>query len=326
MAEKGGSLPSFEELELIRAEGGVPVRRFCARLGIPASTWYHWRAWQYRGHTVRRWPAPVVDSIEAAAAEQAHRWSAWGHRKIWAMLRADGVRVSRSSVLRALARRNLLLPARYQAERRALAAARRALFVAAPTRRNRVWQTDFTEVETSAGGTWRIAPVVDYATKACLAVPVSGTTAARDAINAVKAAIAEAERLLGHSLLEDCLDPATGEIVPLTIVTDNGPAYKSTDFLAFIRSRPELAHVRTRHHAPETNGVVERFNGSLKYEHLYRLEIADAIALTEEAEAYRTLYNTIRPHESLAFATPLSCYLTEPAPSNLSRPESVQDS
>lgn len=119
----------------------------------------------------------------------------------------------------------------------------------------------------------------------CLAVPVSGTTAARDAIAALEAAIAEAERLLGHSLLTDCLDWLTGEITPLTIVTDNGPAYKSTDFARFVAGRPELAHVRTRHHAPETNGVVERFNGSLKYEHLYRLEIPDALELADETGA-----------------------------------------
>lgn len=43
---------------------------------------------------------------------------------------------------------------------------------------------------------------------------------------------------------------------------------QSTDFGRFISGRPELAHVRTRHHAPETDGVVERFNGSLKDEHL----------------------------------------------------------
>lgn len=242
------------------------------------------------------------------------------------MLRADGVHVSRSSVLRALARRNLLLPVRYQAERRQLAVARRAVFVEAPVRRNRVWQTDFTEYETSRGGTWRLSPVVDYATKVCLADPVSGTTAARDAIAAVEAAIAEAERLLGHSLLEDCIDRLTGEITPLTIVTDNGPAYKSTDFARFIAGRPELAHVRTRHHAPETNGVVERFNGSLKYEHLYRLEIPDALDLSAEAEAYRRLYNEVRPHEALDFATPLSRYLADPVEPHLFSPESVQES
>jgi putative transposase len=304
----------------------VPVRRFVMRLEIPSSTWYHWRSAHLSGRPIRHWPAPVVDAIEAVAAEQAHRWSAWGHRKIWAMLRADGVRVSRSIVLRALARRNLLLPARYQSERRALAAAWRALFVSAPTRRNRVWQTDFTEVETSQGGTWRISPLVGYAAKLALATPISGTTGARDAIAALKAAIREAERLLGHSLLEDCIDPRSGEITPLTIVTDNGPAYKSSDFLRFIAGHPELAHVRTRHHSPETNGVVERFNESIKYEHLYRLEIPDAMTLADEAEAYRLLYNEVRPHESLDFATPLSAYLATPTESHVFEPESVQDS
>jgi len=235
------------------------------------------------------------------------------------------VAVSRSSVERALRRRDLLMPVRYQAERRQLAVARRAVFVAAPTRRNRVWQTDFTEYETSRGGTWRVSPVVDYATKVCLASPVSGTTTARDAIRAILVAIAEAERLLGQPLLEDCVDRLTGELTPVTIVTDNGPAYKSADFMHFIAGRPELTHVRTRHHAPETNGVVERFNGSLKYEHLYRLEIADVLELADETEAYRTLYNEIRPHEAIDFATPLSRHLLDPGESHLYQPETVQE-
>ncbi len=325
MAEKGGALPAFADLEQIRREERVPVRRFCARLGIPVSTWYHWRAGELSGRPVRRWPAPVVDAIEEAAAEQAHRWSAWGHRKIWAMLRADGVAVSRSSVERALRRRGLLLPARYQTERRALAIARRATFVDPPARRNRVWQMDFTEFETTRGGTWRLAGVLDYATKLCLASPVSGTVAARDACAALEAAIAEAEALLGHRLADDCVDPAAGELLPLAVVSDNGPAFKSTMFAGFIRVRPYLTHVRTRHRAPETNGVAERYFGSLKYEHLYREEIADVVELADESEAYRLLYNTIRPHEALDFATPISHYLAHPAP-HLFGPESVQGS
>ncbi|MEO5964624.1 MAG: integrase core domain-containing protein, partial [Candidatus Limnocylindrales bacterium] len=77
--------------------------------------------------------------------------------------------------------------------------------------------------------------------------------------------------------------------------------------------------------APETNGVVERFNQSLKYEHLYRLEIPDVLALADEVEAYRHLYNTIRPHEALDFATPISHHLAPPRP-HLSEPERVQES
>ena len=52
----------------------------------------------------------------------------------------------------------------------------------------------------------------------------------------------------------------------------------------------------------------------------------DAITLADEAEAFRRLYNEIRPHETLDFATPLSRYLAEPEGSNLLRPKSVQDS
>jgi transposase InsO family protein len=58
-----------------------------------------------------------------------------------------------------------------------------------------------------------------------------------------------------------------------------------------VARHPELRHVRTRHHAPETNGVVERFNGSLRYEHLYREEIADVLALDEHIRSYLELYN-----------------------------------
>jgi putative transposase len=312
VAKKGGALPAFAELEQIRLEHHVAVRRFCMRLGIPRSTWYHWRAGQLDGRPVHRWPAPVVDAIVERTAEEAHRYAAWGHRKIWAMLRADGIRVSASSIERAMRRRDLLQPRRYQAERRQLAARRKATFAIDPTRRNRVWQADFTEFETSAGGTWRLGIVVDYVTKVCLATAILGRTAASDAIDMLRTAIEEAERLAGRTLIEECLDPATGELQHLVVVTDNGPAFKSLGFARFIAERVELEHVRTRHYAPETNGVVERFNQSLKYEQLYRLEIRDVLELQAACDDYRRSYNAIRPHEALDFAVPLSRYVVEP--------------
>jgi transposase InsO family protein len=66
---------------------------------------------------------------------------------------------------------------------------------------------------------------------------------------------------------------------------DNGPAFKSADFRAFIARHDGVRHVRTRHYAPETNGVVERFNRNVKYEHLYRKQIRDVIALRDEVNA-----------------------------------------
>ena len=77
--------------------------------------------------------------------------------------------------------------------------------------------------------------------------------------------------------------------------------------------------------------MVERFNRSLKYEHLYREEIADVLGLDEQVRAFVTLYNWVRPHEALGFVAPMVRYLADPAAGhepdpepNLSDPESVQ--
>jgi transposase InsO family protein len=78
--------------------------------------------------------------------------------------------------------------------------------------------------------------------------------------------------------------------------------------------------------------VVERFNRSLKYEHLYREEIADVLELDEQIRAFTELYNWVRPHETLGQVPPMVRYLAEPpdepaetaSRSHLSEPEAVQ--
>ena len=101
---------------------------------------------------VSAWPAPEVDRIEALAAKYAEAWPAWGYRKIAALMRADGHQVANSSVRRALKRRGLLLPQGFRADRKSWAVLRRRVFRDPPTERNRVWQTDFSEFETTNGG------------------------------------------------------------------------------------------------------------------------------------------------------------------------------
>lgn len=162
--------------------------------------------------------------------------------------------------------------------------------------------------------------VVDYATKYCLAATVSPTSRAVDALACLHAAIAEARRLLSledlradRSLIKlvDETGQVTGQApVPIALVSDNGPAFKSEAFAAvFAGEDPLLRHVRTRVKSPQTNGVVERFFGTLKYEHLYRGEIPDGDSLAMEAARFRQIYNTIRPHQALDDRTPRHAYL-----------------
>src|SRR5215470_18243209 len=173
------------------------------------------------------------------------------------------------SVERAMRRHGLLQPIDYQGERREHAKARKAAFADPPTGPNQVWQLDFSEYETTTGGIWRLAGVCDYYSKYEYGWHIAPTCTGTDAIAAVQLAISEAERLAGGmALAEQLRDPATGQIRRIKLVTDNGGAFKGAAFAAFIASRPELLHIRTRRKSPGQNGVRERGFGSIKYEHL----------------------------------------------------------
>jgi putative transposase len=290
---------------------GIPERTYRRRL-----TRLH-----YGAPPKGRWPAPTVDRIEAVTAKYAEAWPAWGYRKIAALMRADGHQVTNSSVQRALRRRGLLLPQGFRADRKSWAVLRRKVFRDPPTQRNRVWQTDFSEFETTAGGIWRICAVIDYATKYCLAVTVTPTGRGADALRCLQLAITEAQRILdlvdlrADRGLMDIVDAAETVIghapAPIALVSDNGPCFRGQTFQsAFAGDDPLLRHVRTRIKSPQTNGVVERFFGTLKYEHLYRGYIGDGDALDMEVHRFRLIYNTIRPHQALADHTPKQTYLT----------------
>jgi len=58
------------------------------------------------------------------------------------------------------------------------------------------------------------------------------------------------------------------------------------------------------------SSVVERFFGTLKYEHLYRAIIGDGNALAVELGLFRRTYNTLRPHQALDERTPRQAYVT----------------
>ena len=209
---------------MIRLQAGMSTARFCQLIDMPERTW---RRWQVNARVERPpegpWPRPARAAASELILKHALAHPAWGHRKVWAMVRHDGHVVSEASVLRLLRDEGLILPGEYHRERRTLAngagRVRRR-----PDRAEPVWQLDFTEFETTSGGTWRIAGCRDYWSKCEHHWHVSPTANQHDAIDAVELALADYEALFGHPLVEDCtIDPETGELLPVvTIVTDNG--------------------------------------------------------------------------------------------------------
>ena len=228
--ECGWPAGPFEDLKVIRVDAGVSTSRFCKLIDMPERTWRRWQAKAKADKPAKGpRPQPARDAVRETAIGHAKKHAGWGHRKIWAMCRYDGHRVSPATVLRLLRDEGLILEANYQRERRDLAGHRKAAFAVLPTGPNQVWQLDFSEFVTIGGGTWRIAACRDYWSKYELGWHVWPTTNQHDAIAAIELALAEAERLAGRSLLEQVADPVTGEITSqLTIVTDNGgPCHSS---------------------------------------------------------------------------------------------------
>ena len=313
---------------MIRLEAGISTAAFCRLLPVAERSYRRWQQRQRAGMPVKGpWPTPSADRLEPDAVAYADRWPQWGSRTIATLMRIDGINAPDSTVYRALKRAGRVLEVNYKAERRQHAEARRAASRGATDGgRTKVWQCDFTEYQTRMGGTWRIGGTADYWSKYELGWHVSPTQNHRDAITTVEIALQETERLLGRTLLDLVTNHDTGEIHPVALVTDNGPCFKSGRFAAFVDRHPELIHIRTRRKSPGQNGVRERAFGSLKYEHLYRHEIDDGHDLGLQAEAYRELFNTIRPHQSLDGKRPIEAHLepcqTDPTP-NPNEPETL---
>src|SRR4051794_5963870 len=83
----------------------MPTTRFCSVIGVPERTWRRHQARARQARPVKGpWPRPARDKIRDAARRHALAHPAWGHRKVWAMCRHDGLAVSATSVLRLLRR------------------------------------------------------------------------------------------------------------------------------------------------------------------------------------------------------------------------------
>jgi transposase InsO family protein len=79
------------------------------------------------------------------------------------------------------------------------------------------------------------------------------------------------------------------------VLTDNGGCYRSRDF-AGVLTNAGISHRRTRPYRPQTNGKVERFNLTLKWEWAYARAYETNASRTEELQRWLHHYNYHRPH------------------------------
>ena len=87
------------------------------------------------------------------------------------------------------------------------------------------------------------------------------------------------------------------------VMTDNGPAYRST-VLARVLGAQNIKHIFTKPYRPQTNGKVERFNRTLAAEWAYADTYDGEAARAARYPGWLHHYNHHRPHTALGGSTP----------------------
>lgn len=271
------------------------LQRVCRVLDFPRSTIY---AQQAATKVVplrpqRRGPKPKVadaDLLVAIRADlAASPFTGEGHRKVWARLRlVGGIRVSRARVLRLMRENALLSPHRRSQGEPVVHDG-----TISTDRPNDMWGTDGIRIATVDQGWVWVFAAVDHCDAYCVgihAIKIGSRFAALQPIaQGLQAEFGATGAEAGRGL---------------TLRMDHGTHYTADDFLNQIKFwgiAPSFAFVAE----PQTNGVAERFNRTLKEQVIHGRIFKNVEEVRAAVTAFKDLYNRHWRLEKLGFMSPL---------------------
>jgi putative transposase len=271
------------------------LQRVCRVLDFPRSTIYAQQAAakvvplrpQRRGPKPKLADADLLTAIRADLA--ASPFTGEGHRKVWARLRImRGIRVSRARVLRLMREHALLSPHR---QPQGDPVVHDGTIIT--DRPNDMWGTDGIRIETVDQGWVWVFAAVDHFDACCVGIHVVK-------IGNRFAALQPIAQGLQAEFGTTGAEAARG----LTLRMDHGTQYTADDFLNQIKFwgiAPSFAFVAE----PQTNGVAERFNRTLKEQVIHGRVFKNVEEVRAAVTAFKDLYNRHWRLEKLGFMSPL---------------------
>jgi len=251
---------------------GVSERRACRVLQQHRST-----QWRKPGR------ADDEEALTDAIVEMAKLYGRYGYKRITALLRAEGWRVTHKRVARIWSRGGLKVPKK-QPKRSRLWLNDGSCIRLRPLHRNHVWAYDFVQDRTRDGRKFRMLTVIDEFTRECLAIRVARRLNSQDVLD-----------VLGELMV------ARG--VPDHVRSDNGSEFRAKAVRNWLgRIGAKTLYIEPG--SPWENGYNESFNGKLRDECL-NVELFNNLAEARIIiEMWRRHYNTVRPHTSLGYRPP----------------------
>jgi transposase InsO family protein len=219
----------------------------------------------------------LIEDIRRHRAERPR----FGHRRLRALLRADGWRVSKETVRRICREEGLKVPP-IKPRRRVPGHGPKPGLVASG--KDDVWALDFAHDRTEDGRPLKILAVVDEHTRECLALIVD-------------------RRMRSGGVVDTLRELFLVRGVPRHIRSDNGPELIATRLKTWLEGFG-VDHEYIEPGKPWQNGHIESFNGRLRDE-LLAGELLPTLAEARWLlERWQLDYNHRRPHSALGYATP----------------------
>jgi putative transposase len=240
---------------------------------------------------------------------QAFPW--YGYKKIGLICQRLDEPIARRKIYRVMKECGLLHRLRKRIDARARLEVQR-LSELLPRRPNELWQMDVTYIPIAGYGWWYAITVIDYYSRYLLALRLTHSYAAAQAVEGLRAAVAEATRIHGPLAR------------PVFLVTDNGTSFIARRFRAALddlrlshTGTSAFSQVRIGYRMPTQLGLLERFHETLKREEVYWSLYADPRDAGQNLEHLHERYNQARPHWALIAAEP------QTAPARILTPHEV---
>jgi len=241
----------------------------------------------------RRGPKPEMADADLLAAIRADLdaspFTGEGHRKVWARLRIlHDIRVSRARVLRLMRESALLSP-----HRRPQGSPKRHDGSISTDRPNAMWGTDGIRIETVDEGWVWVFSAVDHFDACCVGIHAVKTGNRFAALQPIAQGLHTEFGATGA-------DAGRG----LALRMDHGTQYTADDFLHQVRFwgiAPSFAFVAE----PQTNGVAERFNRTLKEQAIHGRIFRNVEEVRAAVIDFKNRYNHHWRLEKLGFMSPL---------------------
>jgi len=257
------------------------VVRVCQEWGLSRSTCYQQRAratgplavLAKRGPKTAYTDEVLTDHIRQVLTSSPFLGE--GHRKVWARLRARGIRTSKPRVLRLMRQANLLAPSRTPR----VVGPRVHDGTITTARPNQMWGTDATSTVTVQDGAVTVFVGVDHCTLEGIGIHAAKRATRFEALEPIRQGVRQQFGTV-----------AAGIATNLQVRHDHGSQYMSDDFqaeLQFLGITSSPAFVR----APEGNGVAERFIRTLKEQLLWVRTFQTVEELRGALHDWLCLYN-----------------------------------